>query len=72
MPSSAGQPQVRQHDIGLLPLQHIHRAADVFRDVGVVIVVKQPPQPFAGMLLVIDDQNGRLHGENVRRGCGIE
>ena len=54
--------EVGDHQIDLLALEHIHRAANVLRDVGVVFILEQTPEPVARMLLVIDDQDRGLKG----------
>src|SRR5436190_3973812 len=55
------QPQIRQHNIDVFAFEDANRAADIFGDVDVVFVFKQTPQTLAGVLLVIDNKNRRLH-----------
>ena len=46
--------------VDLLSLEYVYRACDVGGDIHVVIVLKQTPEPVAGMLLVIHNENGGL------------
>src|SRR5205814_9945449 len=50
-------------------LWHVHRAANVFRNVGVVFVLEQPPQPITSVLFVVDDQDGGLQGIHLTHYC---
>ena len=56
----AAEAQISEKHIDLLALQHVHRAGNIRRDIHVVIVLEQTPQPVAGMLLVINNQNRGL------------
>ena len=61
------EPQIGDEQVNLLSLEHIHRATNILRDIGVVLILEQTPQSIARMLLVIDDQDGglkRVHGWN--------
>jgi hypothetical protein len=57
----AGETEIGEEDIDLLAFQHAHRAGDIFRDVSVVLVVKEPTQAIPRVLFVIDDEDGGLH-----------
>ena len=59
-PVLAREPQIGDQHIDRLALEHIHRAADVFRDVGVVFILEQTPQSIARMLFIIDNEDGGL------------
>ncbi len=56
----AAETQIGDHHIDLFAFQHVHRAADVLRDISVVFVLEQTPQSIARVLFVIDDQDGGL------------
>ena len=57
----AAETEIGDQQIDLFAFEHIHRAADVLGDVGIVFVLEQTPQPIARVLFVIDDQDGGLH-----------
>ena len=62
-PVLAGQPQIGDEHIDLFALEHIHRAGDVGRDIDIELILEQATHPVAGVLLVIDDEDGGLrHG----------
>ena len=60
IPSSPVETQIGDEDIDRLAFQHVHRAANIFRDVGVVVVLEQAAQTITRVLLVVDDENSWL------------
>ena len=65
----ARQPQISDQDIDVIALDHIHRARQISRDVGVVFVLQQLPQPIPGMLFVVNNEDRRLHGSRGHSGA---
>ena len=41
----ASEAQIGQQKIDMFALQHVHRAGDVRRDVDIVLILEQLPQP---------------------------
>ena len=56
----SAESEIGDKQIDLFPFKDVHRSPDVFGNIGVVFVLEQTAQPIAGVLLVIDDQDGRL------------
>src|SRR6266566_2605686 len=56
----ATEAQIGQEHLDLLAFEDVHRASDISSDIHIVIVLQQPPEPIARMLLVIDDEDGGL------------
>ena len=64
------QPQIGQHHVHRLILQHLHRIRRVGRDIDVEIVLQRLAQAVASVLFVIDDEDGGEvlgHGEVMKK-----
>ena len=61
----AAEAQVSEKKVDLLALEYVYRPCNIGGDINIVIVLKQASQPVARMLLVINNENGRLqvHGD---------
>ena len=56
----AAETEIGDEQINRFAFEHVHRAANILGDVGIVFVLEQTAQPIARMLFVIDDQDGGL------------
>ena len=63
----AAQPQIGQHQIDVVALQHAERPGDIRRHIDIEAILQRRAQPFAGVLFVIDDEDGGLHAGTTYR-----
>ena len=61
-PILAAEPQIGQHEIDRLALEHAQRPADIRGHIDLEAVLQRRAQPFAGVLFVVNDEDGRIHG----------
>src|SRR6266566_3821113 len=53
----ASEAKIGEEHVYLLAFKHVHRSAKIGGDIDVIIVLEQTPQPVAGMLFIINNED---------------